>query len=86
MIQGDIAEMTVDAVIHPTNASFSLSGQCGQSYSVFSTCSVFSTHACEDSVCAYFSCGSTHIVCYNIGTVLPISYLKILLVCTASGV
>lgn len=30
VIQGDIAAMAVDAVIHPTNSSFSLSGQCGQ--------------------------------------------------------
>ncbi|KAL5505115.1 hypothetical protein EMCRGX_G006496 [Ephydatia muelleri] len=29
VIQGNIAEMTVDAVVHPTNSSFSLSGQCG---------------------------------------------------------
>ena len=30
MIQGDISELTVDAVVHPTNNSFSLSGQCGR--------------------------------------------------------
>ena len=32
MIQGDISELTVDAVVHPTNSSFSLSGQCGRWY------------------------------------------------------
>lgn len=31
VIQGDISELTVDAVVHPTNSSFSLSGQCGTS-------------------------------------------------------
>ena len=30
VIQGDISELTVDAVVHPTNSSFSLSGQCGR--------------------------------------------------------
>lgn len=29
VLQGNIAEMTVDAVVHPTNSNFSLSGQCG---------------------------------------------------------
>lgn len=29
VIQGDIADLTVDAVIHPTSSSFALSGQCG---------------------------------------------------------
>lgn len=31
VIQGDISELTVDAVVHPTNASFNLGGQCGTS-------------------------------------------------------
>ena len=31
MIQGDISELTVDAVVHPTNSTYSLSGQCGES-------------------------------------------------------
>ena len=30
VIQGDISELTVDAVVHPTNNSFSLAGQCGE--------------------------------------------------------
>lgn len=29
VIQGDIAQLTVDAVVHPTNGNFSLAGQCG---------------------------------------------------------
>lgn len=29
VIQGDISQLTVDAVVHPTNANFSLAGQCG---------------------------------------------------------
>ena len=29
VIQGDISELTVDAVVHPTNATFNLGGQCG---------------------------------------------------------
>ena len=32
VIQGDIAQLTVDAVVHPTNGNFSLAGQCGQSH------------------------------------------------------
>ena len=30
MIQGDISELTVDCVVHPTNASFNLTGLCGK--------------------------------------------------------
>ena len=30
MIQGDISELTVDAVVHPTNNNFHLGGQCGE--------------------------------------------------------
>ena len=33
VIQGDISRMVCDAVIHPTNSSFSLSGQCGSALS-----------------------------------------------------
>lgn len=29
VVQGDISKMVCDAVVHPTNSSFSLSGQCG---------------------------------------------------------
>ena len=29
VIQGDISELTVDCVVHPTNASFNLTGLCG---------------------------------------------------------
>lgn len=29
VIQGDISELTVDCVVHPTNSSFSMAGQCG---------------------------------------------------------
>lgn len=31
VIQGDISQLTVDAVVHPTNGNFSLAGQCGES-------------------------------------------------------
>ncbi|XP_064398914.1 core histone macro-H2A.1-like [Halichondria panicea] len=31
VIQGDLAELTVDAVVHPTNATFNMTGQCGTS-------------------------------------------------------
>ena len=30
VIQGDISELTVDCVVHPTNASFNLTGLCGK--------------------------------------------------------
>ncbi len=30
VIQGDLAELTVDAVVHPTNATFNMTGQCGE--------------------------------------------------------
>ena len=30
VIQGDLAELTVDAVVHPTNATFNMTGQCGK--------------------------------------------------------
>ncbi len=41
VIQGDLAELTVDAVVHPTNATFSLTGQCGECILVSITLSVF---------------------------------------------
>ena len=30
VIQGDISQLTVDAVVHPTSGNFSLAGQCGE--------------------------------------------------------
>ena len=33
VVQGDLAKITCDAVIHPTNSSLSLSGQCGSALS-----------------------------------------------------
>ena len=30
VIQGDVSQLTVDAVVHPTNSNFSLAGQCGK--------------------------------------------------------
>ena len=32
VIQGDIAQLTVDAVVHPTSSNFSIAGQCGMLY------------------------------------------------------
>ena len=48
MIQGDIASMATDAVVHPTNNSFFLGGQVGEFKSL--ACSVYTVLYC-DCVC-----------------------------------